>query len=100
MVIFCAFDSINYIEDLKFEAYAASSACGFVEFSPLLHGGKYRISTRTSTLSSITSILLEISDLGVHFLAVKDTLGVLTPCDIVILVLVLKEELPDMPLHI
>ena len=100
MVILCAFDSMNYNEDLNFGAYAASSASGFVECYILLHGGKYRNSTRSSTISSITSILQEISDTGVHFLAVKDTLGVLTPCDIVILVLVLKEELPDMPLHI
>ena len=93
------FGYINYIDNLNLSVDATSSAGGFVEGTLSYMGDVSDPSKGKYNLEYYINLTRYISDMGVHSLAIKGMAGLLTPCAATMLVLALREELPDMPLH-
>jgi len=75
--IFRVFDSLNYVENLKFGIDAVREAGGVVEATicytgDVTEGGKY-------SLDYYRSLAKELVDHGTDFLAIKDMAGLLRP---------------------
>ena len=75
--IFRVFDSLNYVENLKFGIDAVREAGGVVEATicytgDVTEGGKYSI-------DYYRSLAKELVDHGTDFLAIKDMAGLLRP---------------------
>ena len=89
MYIFCVFDYINYIKNLKLDIDAAGSAGGFMECTLSCTGdvsgpnkGKYNI-------EYYINMERDLANMGVHSLSVNYNMGLLIPPTSTMLVLVL-----------
>jgi pyruvate carboxylase len=75
--IFRIFDSLNYVENLKFGIDAVKEAGGVVEATicytgDVLEGGKY-------DLDYYLDLTKQLVDHGIDFLAIKDMAGLMRP---------------------
>lgn len=98
--IFRVFDSLNYLENLKLGVDAAGSAGGFVEGTISYTGDVADPSKGKYNLEYYVKLARDLSDMGVHSIAIKDMAGLLTPRATKMLVTAIREELPDMPIHV
>eukprot|EP00566_Odontella_aurita_P003700 CAMPEP_0113548658 /NCGR_PEP_ID=MMETSP0015_2-20120614/13009_1 /TAXON_ID=2838 /ORGANISM="Odontella" /LENGTH=1264 /DNA_ID=CAMNT_0000449299 /DNA_START=185 /DNA_END=3979 /DNA_ORIENTATION=- /assembly_acc=CAM_ASM_000160 len=98
--VFRVFDSLNYLDNLKLGVDAAGSAGGFVEGAISYTGDVSDPTKGKYDLEYYVNLARELSDMGVHSLAVKDMAGLLTPRASEMLVGALRSELPDMPIHV
>ena len=90
---------INYINNLKLGVDFADSSGGFMEGTLSYMGyvsdpnkGKYNI-------EYYIKLTRDLTNMGVHSLDITTMAGLHTPLYSTMLVLVLREELPNMPLH-
>ena len=97
--VFRIFDYLNYTENLNIGVDAAGSASGFVEGTLSYTGGVSEPNKGKYDLEYNINLTRDITDMGIHYLAVKNMAGLLTPCASTMLVLVLGEYLPVIPLH-
>ena len=95
MDIFC-----NCVNNLKLGNDNTGSAGGFMEGTLSYTGEVSDPNKGNCDIEYYINLERAISDMGVHSLAVKDTVGLLTPRAATILVSVLMEELPFMPMNI
>ena len=98
--IFRVFDSLNYLENLKLGVDAAGSAGGFVEGAMSYTGNVADPSKGKYNLEYYLKLADELVKMGVHSLAIKDMAGLLTPAAATMLVGALREEHPDVPIHV
>jgi len=96
--IFRVFDSLNYVENLKFGIDAVREAGGVVEATicytgDVTEGGKY-------SLDYYLDLARQLVDHGIDFLAIKDMAGLLRPEAATTLVGALRKEFPDLPIHV
>ncbi|CAL8463302.1 g2836 [Coccomyxa elongata] len=99
--IFRVFDSLNYIDNLKFGLDAVHAAGGAAEgticytgdiLNPV-HHPKY-------TLEYYLKLAEQLVDHGIHTLAIKDMAGLLKPRAATQLVTALRESFPDLVIHV
>ena len=98
--IFRVFDSLNYIDNLKLGVDAAGAAGGFVEGAMSYTGDVADPSKGKYNLEYYLDLASKLVDMGVHSLAIKDMAGLLTPRATTMLVSALREEHPDVPIHV
>lgn len=98
--IFRVFDSLNYIDNLKLGVDAAGSTGGFVEGTMSYTGDISDSSKEKYTLEYYLKLAEQLVDMGVHSLAIKDMAGLLTPLASTKLISALREEHPDIPIHV
>jgi pyruvate carboxylase len=98
--IFRVFDSLNYLENLKLGVDAANKAGGFVEGTMSYTGDIADPAKGKYTLEYYLKLAQELVDEGIHSLAVKDMAGLLTPTASRMLVSALREQHPDIPIHV
>mmetsp|Transcript_8942 Transcript_8942/g.9811 ORF Transcript_8942/g.9811 Transcript_8942/m.9811 type:complete len:1238 (+) Transcript_8942:67-3780(+) len=98
--VFRVFDSLNYLENLKLGVEAAGAAGGFVEGAMSYTGDVADPSKGKYNLDYYLNLARNLVDMGVHSLAIKDMAGLLTPRSTKLLVTALREEHPDVPIHV
>ncbi|GFH60502.1 hypothetical protein CTEN210_16978 [Chaetoceros tenuissimus] len=98
--VFRVFDSLNYIDNLKLGVDAAGAAGGFVEGAMSYTGDVADPSKGKYNLEYYLDLARKLVDMGVHSLAIKDMAGLLTPRATTMLVSALREEHPDVPIHV
>jgi pyruvate carboxylase len=97
--IFRVFDSLNYEENLKLGVEAAGAAGGFVE-AAIAYTGDVTKEEGKYTLDYYRNLARKMVDWGAHSLAIKDMAGLLTPPATRMLVSALREDHPDVPIHV
>ena len=97
--IFRVFDSLNYIDNLKFGIDSVMDAGGVVEATVCYTGDVSNPDSKYS-LDYYLSLTRELVDHGVHIIAIKDMAGLLTPYTSELLVSSLRAEFPDLPIHV
>lgn len=98
--IFRVFDSLNYIENLKLGVDAAGKSGAFVEGTMSYTGDVADPTKGKYSLEYYLILADELVKMGVHSLAIKDMAGLLTPRAATMLVGALREQHPDMPIHV
>jgi pyruvate carboxylase len=98
--VFRVFDSLNYIENLKLGVDAAGKSGGFVEGAMSYTGDVADPNKGKYSLEYYLNLAKELVEMGVHSLAIKDMAGLLTPRATKMLVGALREQHPDMPIHV
>lgn len=98
--VFRVFDSLNYLDNLKLGVEAAGAAGGFVEGTMSYTGDVADPSKTKYTLDYYLELARELVDMGSHSLAIKDMAGLLTPKAATLLVGALRQEHPDVPIHV
>ncbi|GMH36667.1 hypothetical protein BSKO_04540 [Bryopsis sp. KO-2023] len=100
MDIFRIFDSLNYLENLKFGIDEVRAAGGVAEGTICYTGDVSSKDPGTYTLEYYLELAEALVEQGIHCLAVKDMAGLLRPRAATMLVSALRKEFPDLPLHI
>ena len=98
--IFRVFDSLNYVDNLKLGVEAAGAAGGFVEGTMSYTGNVADLSKGKYNLEYYQKLADDLVGMGVHSLAIKDMAGLLTPAASKMLVGALREQHPDVPIHV
>lgn len=96
--IFRVFDSLNYIENLKFGIEAAREAGGVVEATICYTGDIF--SSQKYNLEYYLTLARQLEEEGIDILAIKDMAGLLKPEAAKLLVGTLRKEFPNLPIHI
>ncbi|XP_054151115.1 pyruvate carboxylase, mitochondrial [Melozone crissalis] len=100
MDIFRVFDSLNYVPNLLLGVEAAGSAGAVVE-AALSYTGDVADPARTKySLGYYLGLAKELVAAGTHILCIKDMAGLLTPAAARLLVGALREQHPEVPLHV
>ncbi|XP_064258314.1 LOW QUALITY PROTEIN: pyruvate carboxylase, mitochondrial [Passer domesticus] len=100
MDIFRVFDALNYVPNLLLGVEAAGNAGAVVE-AALSYTGNVADPTRTKySLDYYLGLARELVAAGTHVLCIKDMAGLLTPAAARLLVGALREQHPEVPLHV
>lgn len=98
--VFRIFDALNYVENLKLGIEAVGEAGGVIE-AALCYSGDVSDDSRTKyTLDYYLDLARQVTSLGVHVLAIKDMAGLLKPAAARLLVGALRQEFPNLPIHV
>ncbi|CAM9814610.1 unnamed protein product [Ascophyllum nodosum] len=100
MDVFRVFDSLNYIENMRLGIDAVGAAGGIVEAAVCYTGDISDKARGQYTLDYYLEFAKQLNDLGIHVLAIKDMAGLLKPAAATSLVSALREEFPDLPIHV
>ncbi|NXJ58203.1 PYC protein, partial [Spizaetus tyrannus] len=100
MDIFRVFDALNYLPNLVLGVEAAGRAGAVVE-AALSYTGDVADPSRTKYgLDYYLGLARELVAAGTHILCIKDMAGLLTPAAARLLVGALREQFPEVPLHV
>ena len=98
--IFRVFDSLNYVDNMLFGIDAVRAAGGVVE-AAIGYTGDVSDPKRTKyTLDYYLNFARQLVDAGIDVLAIKDMAGLLKPRAADMLVSALREEFPNLPIHV
>lgn len=97
--MFRIFDSLNYIENLKFGIDAVKEAGGVVE-ATICYTGNVIDKSSKYNLEYYVDLTRQLVEHGIHILAIKDMAGLMRPDAASLLVGTLRKEFPDLPIHI
>jgi pyruvate carboxylase len=100
MDVFRVFDSVNYIENMKLGIDAVGQAGGIVEAACCYTGDVSDPNRGKYTLEYYLNFVRELEALGIHVLAIKDMAGLLKPEAAKLLVGSIREEFPNLPIHV
>ena len=100
MEVFCVFAYINYIDSLKLGIDAVGRAGEFVYGTLSDTSNESDPNKGKCDLEYFINLARDLSDMGVHYLDVKDMAGFLNPCATTILVSALREDIPNVALNI
>ena len=98
--VFRVFDSLNYVDNLKFGMEAVRSAGGVVEGTVCYTGDLSNPGETKYTLDYYLRLARTLVDEGVHILGIKDMAGLLKPNSCRTLISALRREFPDVPIHV
>uniref|UniRef100_A0A7R9V6Z0 Pyruvate carboxylase n=1 Tax=Chlamydomonas euryale TaxID=1486919 RepID=A0A7R9V6Z0_9CHLO len=98
--IFRVFDSLNYVDNLKFGIDAVTKAGGVAEGTLCYTGDVSDPSKTKYNLDYYLALAEQLVDHGVHTLAIKDMAGLLKPRAATMLVGALRERFPHVPIHV
>jgi pyruvate carboxylase len=100
MDVFRVFDSVNYIENLKLGIDAVGTAGGVVEATVCYTGDVSNPKRGLYDLEYYLNFVTQLNALGIHVLAIKDMAGLLKPEAATLLVGSIRNEFPDLPIHV
>ncbi len=100
MDVFRIFDSVNYIENMKLGIDAVGTAGGIVEAAVCYTGDVSNPHRGQYDLEYYMNFVRQLTDLGIHVLAVKDMAGLLKPEAATLLIGSIREEFPNLPIHV
>ena len=100
MDVFRVFDSLNYIENMKLGVDAVGTAGGIVEAAVCYTGDVSDPNRGNYDLEYYLNFVRELHTLGIHTLAIKDMAGLLKPEAATMLVGEIRNEFPDLPIHV
>jgi len=100
MDVFRIFDSVNYIENMKLGIDAVGQAGGIVEAAVCYTGDVRDPKKGQYDLEYYLDYARQLEALGIHVLAIKDMAGLLRPEAATLLVGSLREEFPNLPIHV
>lgn len=100
MDVFRIFDSVNYIENMKLGIDAVGQAGGIVEAACCYTGDVSDPDRGQYDLEYYLKFVRELEALGIHVLAIKDMAGLLKPEAATMLVGAIREEFPNLPIHV
>jgi len=100
MDVFRVFDSLNYIDNLKFGIDSVRRAGGVAEGTLCYTGDVLDPKQKIYTLEYYLELAREIVNHGAHSIAVKDMAGLLKPRAATLLIGALRAEFPDIPIHV
>lgn len=98
--VFRIFDCLNYVENLKLGIDAVGEAGGVVEASVCYTGDVSDPKRTKYSLDYYVDLAGQLSELGVHVLAIKDMAGLLKPTAARMLVGALRKAFPYLPIHV
>lgn len=97
--IFRVFDSLNYIENMKFGIEAAREAGGVVEGTICYTGDVLEQDSKYNLIYYVNKAR-ELIACGTDILGIKDMAGLMKPEAATLLVGALRKEFPDVPIHV
>ena len=98
--IFRVFDSLNYVDNMLFGIDAVRAAGGVCE-AAIGYTGDVSDPRKTKyTLDYYLQFAHQLVDAGIDVLAIKDMAGLLKPRAADMLVSALRDEFPDLPIHV
>lgn len=100
MDVFRVFDSINYIENMKLGIDCVGEAGGIIEGTVCYTGDVSDPKRGMYDLEYYLNFVRELESLGIHVLAIKDMAGLLKPEAATLLVGAIRNEFPDLPIHV
>lgn len=100
MDVFRVFDSINYIENMKLGIDCVGEAGGIIEGTVCYTGDVSDPKRGKYDLEYYWNFVRELESLGIHVLAIKDMAGLLKPEAATMLVSAIREEFPNLPIHV
>ena len=98
--VFRVFDSLNYVDNLKFGIDSVRNANGVVEGTICYTGDVSDPSKTKYTLDYYVDLTEQLVEHGIDVLAIKDMAGLLKPRAATMLVGALREKFPDLPIHV
>jgi len=100
MDVFRVFDSINYIENMKLGIDCVGEAGGIIEAAVCYTGDVSNPDRGMYTLEYYLEFVRELHALGIHVLAIKDMAGLLKPEAATLLVSAIRQQHPELPIHV
>lgn len=100
MDVFRVFDSVNYIENMKLGIDAVGTAGGIVEAAVCYTGDVADPSRGQYDLEYYLDFVRQLHEQGIHVLAIKDMAGLLKPEAATMLVGAIRQEFPNLPIHV
>lgn len=100
MDVFRVFDSLNYIENMKLGVDAVGQAGGIIEAAVCYSGDVSNPHRGQYSLEYYLNYVRQLNDLGIHVLAIKDMAGLLKPNAATMLIGAIRQEFPDLPIHV
>lgn len=100
MDIFRVFDSLNYVDNLRFGIDAVRDAGGVAEGTICYTGDISDPNKQKYSLEYYLEMADALVSHGVHMLCIKDMAGLLRPRAATQLVTALRKQFPDTPLHV
>lgn len=100
MDVFRIFDSVNYIENMRLGIDAVGQAGGIVEAAVCYTGDVANPNRGQYDLEYYLNFVRQLEECGIHVLAIKDMAGLLKPEAATMLVGSIREEFPDLPIHV
>lgn len=97
--IFRVFDALNDLEQLKVGVDAVKKAGGVVE-ATVCYSGDMLNPAKKYNLAYYLKTVREIVKMGTHILGIKDMAGTLKPAAAKLLIGSIREEFPDLPIHV
>jgi len=98
--IFRVFDSLNYLDNLKFGIDSVRAAGGIAEGTLCYTGDLSDPKRAPYTLDYYMAMAEELVGHGIHSLGIKDMAGLLKPRAATMLVGALRERFPDLVIHV
>lgn len=98
--IFRIFDSLNYLDNLKFGIDDVRKFEGVAEGTICYTGDLLSKEEKVYTLDYYIDLARELVEHGIHSLGVKDMAGLLKPRAATILISALRKEFPNMVIHV
>lgn len=98
--VFRIFDSINYVENMKLGIDCVGEAGGIIEAAMCYTGDISDPNRGMYNLEYYLNFVRELHALGIHVLAIKDMAGLLKPEAAAVLVSAIREQHPELPIHV
>jgi pyruvate carboxylase len=98
--VFRVFDSLNYVDNLKFGIDSVRAANGVVEATVCYTGDVSNPAKTKYTLDYYVDLTEQLVAHGIDVLAIKDMAGLLKPRAATMLVGALRAKFPDLPIHV
>jgi pyruvate carboxylase len=100
MDVFRVFDSVNYIENMRLGIDAVGQGGGIVEAACCYTGDVTNPRRGMYNLEYYLNFIRQLTELGIHVLAIKDMAGLLKPEAATLLIGTIRKEFPDLPIHV
>lgn len=100
MDVFRVFDSINYLENMRLGIDCVGEAGGIIEAAVCYTGDVSDPNRGKYDLEYYLNFVRDLHALGIHVLAIKDMAGLLKPQAATMLVSAIRQEFPDLPIHV
>ncbi|KAG2527234.1 hypothetical protein BBO99_00003551 [Phytophthora kernoviae] len=100
MDVFRVFDSLNYLENMKLGIDAVGAAGGIIEASMCYTGDVSDPTRGPYNLEYYMDFVRQLVAQGIHVLAIKDMAGLLKPQAAQLLISSIRNEFPDLPIHV
>ncbi|CAK4628348.1 hypothetical protein LEN26_015980 [Aphanomyces euteiches] len=100
MDVFRVFDSLNYIENMRLGIDAVGASGGIIEAVVCYTGDVSDPARGPYNLEYYLNYTRQLVKLGIHVLCIKDMAGLLKPQAAKILVGAIRNEFPDLPIHV